>query len=213
MIGIENFDWTDYIGEQVFVLNDAHAAMFAESKLGAGIGYKNLLMMTLGTGVGGAIMLDGKIVQSNLGRAGHIGHLSVNRDAEMSIVRSPGSLEMAIGEGTIEERTYGIFKSTKKLVDAHIAGETFANYVWLNTVQTLARAIVSLINVISPELIILGGGISKAGDHLMKPLKDFLDVYEWRPGGYATPVTLAKLGGHAGAIGAALFANKNLTAE
>ena len=85
-------------------------------------------------------------------------------------------------------------------------GEGFATWVWLNSVQQLARGIVSLINGFSPEIIIIGGGITKAGEALTRPLQDLIDVYEWRPAGFQTPIVLAEMGGNAGAIGAALFA-------
>lgn len=210
LLGSEGFVWSDYLGRSVYVLNDAHAALVAESKLGIGNGVKNILMITLGTGVGGGILVDGKLLQGQFGRAGHIGHTSIARDSFLGIVNTPGSIESAIGECTLEQRTYGKYKSTKELLEAHIAGDTFATWVWLNSVQALARSITSLINVLSPELIVIGGGVSKAGETLMKPLNAFLDIYEWRPKGMKTRIEFAKLGNHAGAIGAALFAQQKM---
>ena len=206
LLGIENFIWKEYLQQEVYVLNDAHSALFAESRIGIGKGYKNILMLTLGTGVGGGIMINGEILQGQQGRAGHIGHFSVNQNYQIDAVQTPGSLESSIGEETIEKRTYGKFTATKDLVAAHINGDTFATWVWLNSVQSLARGITSLINIISPELIILGGGISKAGGALLNPLNDFLDIYEWRPAGFKTPIKLAELENNAGSVGAALFA-------
>ena len=206
LLGIEGLIWKEYLNREIFVLNDAHAALFAESRLGIGKDYQNIIMLTLGTGVGGGIMINGQVLQGEQGRAGHIGHISVNQNYELGIVQTPGSLEKCIGECTIKERTYGKFKSNKTLVAAHLKGDTFATWVWLNAVQALARGIVTLINILSPEMIILGGGISKAGEALMNPLTEFLEVYEWRPSGFKTPIKLAALGNHAGAVGAALFA-------
>ena len=206
LLGIEGLIWSEFLKKDVYVLNDAHAALFAESRIGAGKGMENMIMLTLGTGVGGGIMINGQILKGQQGRAGHIGHISVDQSYQTGIVGTPGSLESSIGEETIIERTYGLYSSTRDLVAAHLKGDTFASWVWLNSVQSLSRGIVSLINAISPELIILGGGISKAGDALIVPLRDFLDVYEWRPGGFKTRVCFAQLGNHAGAIGAALFA-------
>jgi len=211
LLGIEGFVWKDYIGQDIYVLNDAHAALFAESRLGAGRGYQDILMMTLGTGVGGGIMINGELLQGQKGRAGHIGHISVEQDPLQGIVNTPGSLENAVGQGSLERRSYGRFKDTKTLVDAHLAGDTFATWVWLNSVQALARGMVSFINVLSPAVIIIGGGIAKAEEHLMKPLHDFLDIYEWRPADFKTPIRMAELGNHAGAVGAALFALEKRT--
>lgn len=208
LIGIENFIWKDFLGVETSVLNDAHAALVAESKMGAGKAYENIILLTLGTGVGGGAIVDGKLLQGQKSRAGHFGHLSINQHHGLSVVGSPGSLENAIGECTIQERTYGIYASTHELVEAHRKGETFATWVWLNSVQQLSRALISLINAFSPEVTIIGGGIAKAGDTLMKPLRDLIAVYEWRPGGFETPVRLAEMGSNAGAVGAALFADQ-----
>ncbi len=190
LLGLENFIWEDFLGIKTFVLNDAHAALVAESKLGAGKGFQDIVLLTLGTGVGGGVIIDGKLLQGHKGRAGHFGHFSVNQNEEQSIANMPGSLENAIGECSLHRRTYGRFHSTKEVVDAHRQGDNFASWVWLNSVQQLARGIASLINAFSPEVVILGGGITKAGEALMQPLKDFLEVYEWRPGGFQTPIKL-----------------------
>ena len=206
LIGLEHFHWGEYLGLKTYVLNDAHAHLIAESRFGVGAGFQNIVLLTLGTGVGGGILIEGKLYQGEKGRAGHLGHTSISEDEGTSIVGTPGSLENAIGECTIEQRTYGRYMSTRELVEAYRRGETFASWVWIHSIQELARAMVSLINAFSPQLFILGGGITQAGDALLKPLNDFMDVYEWRPGGYKTPIKLAALGQYTGALGAAVFA-------
>lgn len=206
LIGMEHFIWKDYLDLETYIINDAHAALFAESRVGTGKGIQNILMLTLGTGVGGGIMMDGKLAQGQKGRAGHVGHISINHETALGIVNTPGSLERAIGEYTISERSHGKFTSTKKLVAAYLAGDAFATWVWLTSIQSLARGLVSLINVVSPELIILSGGITKAGDALLQPLHDFMEIYEWQIDGFQTPIKLAQLGTVSGAVGAALFA-------
>jgi len=206
LLGIEGLIWEDFIGREVFVLNDAHAALFAESKIGAGVDHQDIVLITLGTGVGGGIMIDGKILQGQMGRAGHIGHISVNQQILPSIVKAPGSLELSFAECHMKERSQGRFSNTKELLKAHKEGNGFASWLWYDQLQSLARAIVSLINLLSPEVIIIGGGVAKAKEEIIKPLKDMLDVYEWRPGDFETPIKFAELSSHAGAIGAALFA-------
>jgi glucokinase len=210
LLGLEDFIWDEYLGISTYILNDAHAALFAESRIGAGKGYKDIVLLTLGTGIGGGIMIEGRLLQGKSNRAGHLGHISVNRSLDLSVVGLPGSLENAIGECSVKERTYGRFQSTRHLVEAHEAGETFASWVWLDSVQQLARGMASLINALSPEIIILGGGIMQAGDILTRPLTDFLDLYEWRPGGQKTKIVPAELREHSGAVGAALFANEKI---
>lgn len=205
LLGIENFRWGDFLGVKAKVLNDAHAALVAESRMGAGIGHKNIILLTLGTGVGGGVIFDGKLLQGRQGRAGHFGHISVSTNRGRSIVGTPGTLENAIGETTVIKRTYGRYPSTKALVEACRRGETFASWVWLRSIQQLSRGVVSLINAFSPDIVIIAGGITKAGDDLFKPLADFLDIYEWRPGNFKTPVVRAQLTNYAGAVGAGIF--------
>lgn len=206
LLGIENLVWKDYLAIDTLVLNDAHAALFAESRIGAGKIAQNIVMLTLGTGVGGGIMLNGQILQGQMGRAGHIGHISVTDDLEQSIAQAPGSLERAIGECTIRERTYGKYTSTEALVKAYLAGDAFAAWAWLNSVHKLSRGLVSLINLVSPDLIILSGGITQAAKALLEPLHQFMDLYEWRIKGFETPIVVAQSNTFSGAIGAALFA-------
>jgi len=206
--GIENLVWTDYLDEkEVWVLNDAHAALIAEARFGVGQGVKNIVMLTLGTGVGGGVLINGELYQGNYQMAGHLGHMILDVDSEDSgIVGMPGTLENAVGDATVLKRSFGRIKSTHELVEAYQRGDAFASYVWLNTVRKLALGLCSLCNFISPELIILGGGITKAGDALYKPLADFIEVYEWKNTGKKTPIKQARYGDMAGAVGAAGFA-------
>lgn len=205
--GLEGFVWGDFLGTKVRVLNDAHAALWAEAKWGVGKNIPNLVMLTLGTGIGGGLLVDGKLHQGFMKRAGHLGHVSVNAtDTITSIAGTPGSLEDAMGEISLDHRSKGRFKNTHALVKAYKAGDTWATYVWLNAVRILAVSIISFCNAFSPNLVILAGGITKADQDLLKPLSNFMDIYEWRPGGQATPIKIAKYEDYAGAIGAALYA-------
>jgi len=207
--GLEDLHWGNYLGkEKVCVLNDAQSALIAECAFGAGKGVENIVMLTLGTGVGGGIMIDGKVHQGYGQRAGHLGHIVVDSTLPQGITGTPGSLEEAIGNSTVEKRSSGRFKTTTELVKAFKNGNALACHVWLDSVRKLAVGISSLCNAISPELVILGGGISKAGDALFNPLEEFLEVYEWRPGGLKTLVKKAELNEFSGAIGVAAFALK-----
>lgn len=206
--GLENLDWGDYLNEKgVWVLNDAHAALIAEAKFGVGQGLKNLVMLTLGTGVGGGIMINGELYQGNDQKAGHVGHMTIDINKEdPGITGMPGTLENAIGDATVAKRSHNRFKSTTALVEAYRQKDTFATYVWLDAVRKLALGLCSLCNLLSPDLIVLGGGISKAEEALFKPLFDFMEVYEWKNSGKRTPVYPAKFSEMAGAVGAAGFA-------
>lgn len=205
--GLERFIWSDFLDWDVHVLNDAHAALWAESRWGVGKGIDNQIMLTLGTGVGGGILIEGRLLQGFLQRAGHLGHISIDAASEIpSITGITGSLEDAIGEASLSRRSLGRFQSTYDLVQAHLAGDTWATYLWLDSVRKLSLAIVSLCNALSPELIVLAGGITKAGPILTDTLRAFMDLYEWRPAGRVTPIVIAQFEDYAGAIGAALFA-------
>lgn len=209
--GLENFNWSDFLKQKVSVLNDAHAALIAEARFGAAQGMQHAVLLTLGTGVGGGILIHGQLYQGLSQMAGHFGHTGIEADSYLhDVTQMPGSIENAIGNVTIQERSLGKFKSTFELVDAYRKGDTFATWLWLSSVRKLAISIASAINVISPEGVIIGGGISKSGDALMKPLQHFLDLYEWRPGGKKTLLKLAHYSDMAGAIGAAGFALSKL---
>jgi glucokinase len=108
-----------------------------------------------------------------------------------------------IGNCTIAERTNGRSQSTHELVAAHLAGDPDASRVWLRSVRALACAIGSFVNVLDPEVVVIGGGIAQSGETLFAPLRQYLAEVEWRSAGYAVEVLPAALGEFAGAIGAA----------
>ncbi|HLX93964.1 MAG TPA: ROK family protein [Puia sp.] len=206
MQGLENFSWSQFLGQSTFVLNDAVAAMMGEAKFGAAKNKKNVVMLTLGTGVGGAILIDGRPYQGRFNKAGHIGHMVIDHEGDLDVTGMPGSLEDCIGNCTIDKRSSGKFTSTQDLLTAYASGDAFAREVWLKSVRQLALGLASVVNIISPEMIVLGGGIAQADDHLFLPLRDYMNTYEWQPGGNKTEIVKAVFGDLAGAIGAASFA-------
>jgi glucokinase len=203
--GLEGLDWTNSLqtSHPVRVLNDAHAALLGEVWIGAAVGYRNAVLLTLGTGVGGAILAEGRLFKGHIGRAGHLGHISLNPHGPPDIVGTPGSLEQTIGNSTLAERSAGRFISTRRLVEAHLKGDEKATDVWLGSVYNLAVGITSIINALDPEVIILGGGIAQAGPALFDPLEHFLEKLEWRPKGHRVQIIPAALGDFAGTLGAA----------
>jgi glucokinase len=208
--GLENFIWTDFLKIKTFVLNDAISAMMAEARFGAAKNKKNVVMLTLGTGVGGAIMIDGKPYQGSFNKAGHIGHMVIDSGGEPDVIGMPGSLEDAIGNCSIEKRTDGKFNSTHQLLEAYKNGDSFAGKVWLTSVKKLAIGLAAVTNILSPEMIILGGGITEAGQDLFEPLEKYMSNYEWRTGGNQTQIVKAEFADLSGAIGAACFAREQI---
>lgn len=206
MQGLENLIWKDFLQHAAYVINDAVAAMMAETKFGAAKTKKHVVMLTLGTGVGGAILIDGKPYQGAFNKAGHIGHMVVNDEGDCDVTGMPGSLEDCIGNCTIEKRSKGKFASTHDLLIACRNGDTLAKDVWLKSVKQLAIGLASVTNILSPEAIVLGGGITEAGNDLFEPLRQYMEQYEWRAGGNKVEIIKATYGDLAGAIGAACFA-------
>lgn len=203
--GLEGLDWSRVLGRTslVSVTNDAHASLLGEAWIGAACGLRDVVMLTLGTGVGGAILADGRLLRGHLGRAGHLGHTCLDVNGPPSIAGTPGALECAIGNFNIRERTGGLFENTLALIAASQTGDAFAREIWLASIRALACSLASFINILDPAAIIIGGGIAQAGDALFEPLRDELGRIEWRPFGQAVPVLRAELGEWAGAIVAA----------
>lgn len=204
-VALVGLEWAPTLNWPRFVpiWNDAHAHLLGESWLGSARGCQNAILLTLGTGVGGATLCDGKILKGHTGRAGHLGHISLDFRGAGDIFRTPGSLENQIGTCSLLERSGGQFGRTHELLEAAQNGDENAQTLWRESVHALAAGLVSLINCFDPEKIILSGGIINAKNALFDPLGEFLDAMEWRPLGEAVPVVPAILGDFAGAIGAA----------
>jgi glucokinase len=186
-------DWTDALraASKVPVLNDAKSALLGEVWIGAAKGASNAILLTLGTGIGGAALVDGHLLHGAIGRAGHLGHICLDPAGLPDIVGTPGSLEDQFGN------------ATRALVECVRQGDAFAIEIWHRSIQALAAGIVSLINVLDPSVVVLGGGVARASDLLFEPLNAAVAKAEWRPFGTGVPIVPAALGEYAGAVGAA----------
>jgi glucokinase len=213
--GLVGLDWSTFVGWDLHIplLNDAQAALLGEVWLGAARGLENVCMLTLGTGVGGAAMVDGQLLRGHLGRAGHLGHIVLDWHGAPDDVGTPGSLETELGNKTVRERSKGKYQTTRDLVNGYLDQEPDAVRLWLTSMRALACGLSSLINVLDPEAIILGGGIARAGGALFEPVQRFLDPVEWRPGGAKVRLIPAQLGALAGAYGAGWNALSQLNVQ
>jgi glucokinase len=185
------------------MINDAQAALLGERWLGAARGLDHVIMLTLGTGVGGAAICDGRLLRGWLGRAGAIGLTSLDAFGPECPYGCPGALEDFVSNGSLSARSDGRFKTTVELLRAVDDGDQQAAEVWERSVRALAAGIASAINMLDPQRVILGGGIAQAGDRLFVPLQQWLDRFEWQ----ALPnrrveIAPAELGDSAGPLGA-----------
>ena len=210
--GLEGLDWGEALGKNrppaagpVRVVNDAHAALLGEIWQGGAAGLQDVVLLTLGTGVGGAVVSGGNLLRGHLGRAGHLGHLSLNFRGEGDICGTPGSLEDLVGNHNVFARSDGRFDSTRALVDAVEKGDPDAREVWDESMRALAAGIASFINLFDPEAVLLGGGIAEAWEAIHPRLEHWLAEFEWRPGGHRVELRRARLGEWAGTYGAAWF--------
>ncbi|MCI5509919.1 MAG: ROK family glucokinase [Eubacterium sp.] len=203
-------------GIPVKVGNDANVAALGEMWKGGGEGTKNLIMATLGTGVGGGIIIDGKIITGFHGAGGEIGHACVEpTETETCNCGNKGCLEqMASATGIVrlakrildENTEVTVLKkdriSAKSVFDAYKAGDKVAARIVDKFAGYLGNALAIFSCVVDPEIIVIGGGVSKAG----QPLIDAVEKYFRRDAFVTckdTPIVLAKLDNDAGIYGAA----------
>jgi glucokinase len=205
LAGIEGVVWGARLGRERLVplLNDAHAALMGEHWIGAATGFRDAILLTLGTGVGGAILTQGRILRGAHGRAGILGHVSMEPFGAPGPFATPSPLENWIGDHTVAERTGGRFRSTEELVAAFRAADPIAQAAWWKSIHALAVAIASCGMILDIEAAVIGGGIAQAGANLFEPLTRELEQLEWRPADQRIKIVPALLGAWSGAIGAA----------
>lgn len=205
----------------VKITNDANAAALGEAKFGAGKDYKNSIFVTLGTGVGGGIVIDGKLFEGNKSAGGEIGHMVIEHGGELCSCGRRGCFEayssatalkkmtkraMEENPGSAMWKSYTSDTVTGKTAFEYFQTDTAAREVVERYIGYLACALSNLANIFRPEVIMLGGGVSKEGERLTAPLQKILNGEIFAAGYAPVKVTVASLGPLAGAYGgAALF--------
>ena len=208
----------------VFVDNDASVMALAEFRFGAGRGTKNMIGLTLGTGVGGGIVMDGKLFHGYRYSAAEIGHMVLNENGPLCGCGSRGCIETYIGSGYFVKEVQKRLKAGRKSIlkswiaggrktlspflvgQAARAGDAFAREVWEDTGEHLGTLLAGLVNVLNPERIILGGGIAQNRKFLFGPVTRTLKKKAFPIAGHSVKVVPAALGVDAGLIGAAALA-------
>ena len=205
--------------------NDVRAMALGELAYGAGRGAKNMLCMTLGTGVGSAIIIDGQIYRGASLSAGELGHVMVvpqggrtcgcgNWGCLETVAGTPGILSLAqrfIDRGlcpTLSQSIQTHALTPKLIFEAAQAGDPGACEIWQEVGQWIGIALAGVVNFINPERIVIGGGISQAGDFLFEPLRRSIQRHAFERPAQAVTVCQAELGNDAGMIGSAVMAQK-----
>ncbi len=208
----------DRFGLPVGIDNDANAAAIGEWRLGAGRGASNIVLLTLGTGVGGGLILDGRPFRGSIGAGAELGHmvLDYGGDACGGSCTGHGHFEAFAAGSSADQAAverFGTGADARKLVSAAEGGDQGAIDDLAELGHRLGAGIASLVNIFNPELVIVGGGFAEAGDLIFAPAKETLAVEGLRPARDLVRIVPAELGPEAGMVGAALVGFEALDAQ
>lgn len=241
VIGAYNLNWrtTQNIKSEIeagtgipFVIdNDANVAALGEQWMGAGNNEPNVVFVTLGTGVGGGIILNNELTRGATGAAGEIGHIVVdphgfdctcgNKGCLETVASATGVVRLArtmaeafAGESLLKESIdNGDSVDAKMVFDAARENDIFANLVVDEVCNYLAIASGNIANMLNPSTIVIGGGVSRAGDFLLNRITEKFKRYAFPPIYDHTKIKIAELGNDAGVIGASSLVLNQSTAE
>ncbi len=199
--------------------NDARTALVAEVLWGGARGRRNVVLLTLGTGVGGAAMVDGVILHGAAGIAGHFGHMTIDLQGGLCMCGNHGCLETRFSSRAIEADYFahmhraaattllpgkeGQLPSTEAIFQAAAQGDESAGCVLDRALEYLSASLVSLLHIFDPEVLILGGNIAAAGEQLLVPLRVAVRQRSSRMLGREVPIVLQTAIGYGGVLGAA----------
>jgi glucokinase len=212
------------LDKKAFLINDANAAALGELYFGAAHGTHNFIYITLSTGIGGGIVIDGKIYTGAIGTAGEIGHMTIDdngplcncgnkgcwealasgtalaREAKRRIKEGAKTSVLKYTEGDLEKVTAQIIHSAAE------QGDKLAKDLIARTGYYVGVGVANLINIFNPELIVIGGGLSNIGDMLLKPAFKVAAERSYKEAFQAVRLVSAGLGRNSGVLGAAAFA-------
>ena len=229
-LGWRNFPLRDLVSNGVNLPatldNDANCATYGEWWLGAGRNVDSLVGVTLGTGIGGGIVINGQIFHGASDAAGEIGHTTIEANGRKCKCGNYGCLEAyasgpAIALRAVEGIESGAESLLPALVDgkldaitaatvyeAVVLGDPYANEVMRETAKILGAGIANIVNFVNPEMIVIAGGVTRAGDHLFVPLRAEVRRRSFKVAQEACQIVSAQLHGVAGVIGAAAVFKK-----
>ena len=207
-----------------FLLNDASAAALGEHRFGVGRGVANLILLTVGTGIGGGIIINGRLYDGPCGSAGEIGHMTIDVNGQSCKCGNIGCLEtLASGTAMAEEArrriAHGESSSLVELVGGKIeditaekigvaarSGDSLALDVIARAGAYLGVGMVNLVNIFNPEMIVVGGAVANLGDLLLDPARQAVKERAFRLSAQSVRIVSAQLGDEAGVYGATAFA-------
>ncbi len=207
-----------------FLINEAHAAALGENYFGVGQGVNNLILLTVGTGIGGGIIINGRLYSGASGSAGEIGHTTIDVNGPRCSCGNTGCLEAlvsgtAVAKEAIRRIRQGERSSLTEIVEGKIenitaekvslaarAGDSLALEVILKAATYLGVGLANVVNIFNPEMIIIGGGMAKMGDLLLNPARQVVRERAFQLSAQAVQIVPAQLGDDAGVLGAAVLA-------
>lgn len=201
------------MGLAVFIDNDANLMSLAEARLGAAKGKKNIVGITLGTGVGGGILVDGSLYRGSGLVAGELGHIPLNENGPKCNCGGIGCLERYIGNRYILENARKAFGKNISLEDLSLLanqGSGKAKKIWRGVAGHLGIALTAVVNFFNPDTIVIGGGVSSAGRIILDNVRKVIKVRAMPTHGKSVKVVKAKLGNDAGILGAGLLVKEEL---
>ncbi len=220
-------DLSKRLGIPVTLANDANAAAFGEYACGAGSEYKSVVLITLGTGIGSGIVIDGKLFEGNRGAGAELGHETIRFGGEKCTCGRRGCLETYASATALIRQTKRAMEKDKQSIlwrlcggdigsvngktafDGAQSGDKTAKRVVNNYLRYLSEGLANIANAFRPEAILIGGGISAQGESLTKPLQKRVDKLMLGHGRYApVKIKAASLGNDAGLVGAAMLAKE-----
>lgn len=213
------------LGIPAILDNDATAAALAEHRFGAGRGTRNMAYLTVSTGIGGGLVLEGKPYRGTTGNGGELGHITVDRfGRDCRGCGRRGCLEAYASGTSIAERAREVLGDRESLLHdadpltaervsaAAMRNDPLAVEVWRETVEALVCGLASIVNLYEPELVVVGGGVARSGDQLLRPVRAGLRAAVMGPVADLVDVRRAALRGQVGVVGAAAVAFDRISA-
>ncbi len=213
---------TKKINLPVYVDNDANLMALAEAKFGAGIGHENIICLTLGTGIGGGIIINGNLYRGSQFSGAELGHMTVKFDGLKCLCGGRGCLERYASATAmidyyhkIKQQADNSYKkeqiNVKNIFKKYREGDLWAAETIQKSTYYLGRGIANIINIFNPTRIIIGGGVAEAGSLFLKEAEQVAFQYAMENSKQGVKIVKAKLGNKAGYLGAIYFAFERLS--